>query len=145
MTTKIARITLPLSLFGAGLVGGCGAPQSAMLSGHLENGAFALDNSVVIAETLAGTRYATHVRADLSFQLTIPVGETYKLSLANTTRAGTYHVISRIDVATETGPSRYAVIADAGAYALGAVRPIDWTSTPVAKSTSLLRPALLCA
>ena len=129
------------SLFAATVLGGCSAP-AASFSGTIDAHGYSLDNPVVIAQTLAGTEYSTHVQGDLSFQLTVPVGQTYRFTLANSTRSGVYRLISNIDVTTDAGPSRYVEVTDAGPIELGAVSPIDWNATSTVSGLGALsKPA----
>ena len=133
MTKTIAGLS---SLAACALL--AGAPQPATeLSGQVAAGAYALDNPVVIAAAEDGSTYVTHVRADRGFRLIVPSGSRYDLTLANSTRAGTYAIVSHINWRTAKEPTRY-LRPDGGAVDLGTVSPIDWNAAAASDGLATL-------
>jgi hypothetical protein len=101
-----------------------------VVTGQLLKGGYTtVDNPVVIAESSEGATYLSHVHADLTFRVTVPVGSTYRLSLANSTRAGSYVIISHLNWDDDVdGMTAFAQLDDAREVALGVVQPVDWTA-----------------
>jgi hypothetical protein len=66
------------------------------LSGQLTPGAFTLDNAVVIAHAASGKSFVADVSAVGGFHMLLPTGDSYRLTLADSTRAGVYADVAAI-------------------------------------------------
>jgi hypothetical protein len=98
-------------------------PPTRTVSGQLRAGAFALDNAVVIAQSSDQRMFVRHVDARGQFQLALPPNASYRLTLANTTRSGAYHALTRIQWPTPSGPAVWAKLSMGGTLFLGTVKP----------------------
>ena len=127
MRTPIGPLLTSL-LAGFGLAA-CSGGSPAVLTGAITQGQYALDNPVVIATSLGGATYLSHIQRDGTFRLTVPVGATYALSLANTVAPGKYGTMSRIDWGTADGAVRYLSIAKGGTIALGHVSRLSYVAS----------------
>jgi hypothetical protein len=107
---------------------GCSGSSTRSVSGQISVASYrsagrVFDNPVVIARSTQHRAFVTHVAANGTFQLTIPAGATYRLTLANSMPGGTYHALSRIAWPTSTGAARWARVGTGGAIQLRAIHP----------------------
>jgi hypothetical protein len=118
------------------LVSGCGAPMAAF-TGTVDTQAIGVVDAVVIAESLSGARYAVPVSEAQRFSVSVPAGDTYRLSIASASGAGAYRVVSRVHVETDLGWARYVAVPESTIIDLGRVHPIDWARLRTAATTGL--------
>lgn len=107
------------------LSGGCNAPvgDSRAITGQLAAGMYSLDNPIVVAQATDLRAFFAPVSASGTFRLPIFTGATYRISIANSTRSGSYAVVSAIVWSTETGASRWAHVRAGGVIEMGTLRP----------------------
>ncbi len=104
------------------------------VEGKLSLRSYRVDNPVVIAETVDGHRYFSPIRYTGEFRLSLPVGETMRLFLANTTVTGGYNAISQIR--WPLGDAEWAKLDRGSRVVLGLIEP----ASCVGKSASGLAP-----
>jgi hypothetical protein len=102
------------------------------ITGQLTAGAYSVDNPVVIAQTTGMDRYVSHVQADGSFHVSVPVGVRFQLFLANSTRSGGFVNISRINFTTTAGQQHFVTLAAGSVVALGGIQPVGTVATSTA-------------
>lgn len=106
---------------------GCGqSAPTRTITGQLTMSAFPTDNPVVIAQSAGQRAFVTAVSPTGRFSITVPAGQSYRLTLANTLKAGGYAGISKINW---PGAGRWAQVGPGGTLALGAIHPATTGTT----------------
>src|SRR5437773_8625142 len=90
------------------LVGCSGSVGTREVTGRLASGTYGLDNPVVVAESSNHRVFVASVSKNGSFRLTLPPGQAYRMTLANSTRSGTYQAVARVSWPLASGSSRWA-------------------------------------
>ena len=124
MSTKPSLVVATLCAL-AGCTGS--APRS--VSGQIAIASYratgrVLDNPVVIARSTDHRAFVAHLAPNGTFQLAIPSGAAYRLTLANSNPNGTFRALSRIAWPTQAGAARWARVGGGGAIQLGAIHPM---------------------
>jgi hypothetical protein len=105
------------------LIGCSGGAGTRDVTGRLTTQAYPLDNPVIVAESSDHRVWIAHLSQSGAFKLTIPTGVSYRLTLANSTRSGTYQALARVNWPLSTGPARWAQLGAGDTLALGHVAP----------------------
>jgi hypothetical protein len=128
------RVLSVVVFFALCVASGCGNESTRSVSGQLTPGAFTLDNAVVIAHAASGKAFVAAVSATGSFQMVLATGDSYRLTLANSTRGGVYADVAAVrwpiaggSVWARLGSGAPIVLSDiAPASVAGAgLRPLD--------------------
>ena len=86
------RDSLLCSLAAGALLCGCStapAGSTRAVTGQVDTTAYSLDNAKVVAQASDGRRFLSPLDARGTFQISLPVGPSYRLAIANTLADGT--------------------------------------------------------
>lgn len=90
-----------------------------------------LDNASAVAIGSDGRTYSAYLKANGAFRLSLPVGHTYRVLIANSTANGELRQIGHLVNQTSAGKEDEIAVKDGGRLNLGTLRPAGSTSTGV--------------
>jgi hypothetical protein len=121
MNTQKAALFLVATSLLIGCTSASDPGSTRTVTGQLTATGYQLDNPVVVAESSDHRVFVTHLSAKGYFQLALPPNTQYRLTLANSTRSGTYSAVARINWPLASGAGRWANLGAGAPLALGHV------------------------
>jgi hypothetical protein len=113
------------------------APSTLEVTGRVDTQLRTLDNASAVAVGSDGRTYSSYIQTNGSFQLSLPVGNVYRILFANSTMAGELRTIGHLVNDTSSGKSDEIAVKEGGTLNIGVVRPAG-------ASASAVKPACEC-
>lgn len=100
-----------------------------------------LDNASAVAIGSDGRTYSAYLKSNGGFRLSLPVGHTYRVLIANSTANGELRQIGHLVNQTSAGKEDEIAVKAGGRLNLGTLRPAGSTSTGVKTACDCDEPA----
>jgi hypothetical protein len=97
------------------------ASPTREISGRLGSGITGLSKPVMIAESSDLRVFVAPISKSGTFRLALPAGVSYRITLANTVRAGVYTAVGKVHWPLQSGARRWATVGAGDALDLGVV------------------------
>jgi hypothetical protein len=127
-----------LASIGLAALAGCDSSSPRTIHGQINVSDYSLRQPVVLVESSSHSSYVANVAATGRFSITVPAGQTYRVTLADRTAAGPIALVSRILWSAKGQTFVWAKVAKGSSINFGTIRPMNGTTaaSPAAAPSS---------